>query len=156
MGLPWNNSQLTPHHLHRLPQRPTWFLGGSWHWARLPRCQTSPEVNVHEGGGPVRDISGPSNSYDALVRGICLEILEVYEVGPRDYRILRHYWDIFTMVARTVRYYREAFSEFWGVTQGEPLFPTIFNVVVDAVVHNWVLLVVGGAGGLPYTLARLF
>ena len=29
-----------------------------------------------------------------------------------------------------------------GVTQGNPLSPTIFNVVVDAVVHHWVTIVV--------------
>ena len=27
-----------------------------------------------------------------------------------------------------------------GVTQGDPLSPTIFNVVVDAVVHHWLLV----------------
>ena len=29
-----------------------------------------------------------------------------------------------------------------GVTQGNPLSPTIFNVVVDAVVRHWVTLTV--------------
>ena len=42
-------------------------------------------------------------------------------------------------------YYREAFQGFKGVTQGDPLSPTIFNMVVDAVVRHWVSLVVGGA-----------
>ena len=32
-----------------------------------------------------------------------------------------------------------------GVTQGDPLSFTIFNVVVDAVVRNWVMLVIAGA-----------
>ena len=27
-----------------------------------------------------------------------------------------------------------------ALTQGDPLSPTIFNVVVDAVVHHWLLL----------------
>ena len=30
-----------------------------------------------------------------------------------------------------------AFKGTRGVTQGDPLSPTIFNVVVDAVVRNW-------------------
>ena len=38
-------------------------------------------------------------------------------------------------------YYREAFKGFWGMTQVESLSPTIFNVVVDAVVRHWVFLV---------------
>ena len=31
---------------------------------------------------------------------------------------------------------------FRGVTQGEPLSPTIFNVVVDVVVRHWVEVMV--------------
>ena len=46
------------------------------------------------------------------------------------------------MVAHAGGYYEEEFQFFWGVTLGGPLSPTIFNVVVDAVVHHYVLLVV--------------
>ena len=42
------------------------------------------------------------------------------------------------MVARAGEYYRTAFRGERGVTQGEPLSPTIFNVVVDAVIWHWV------------------
>ena len=42
------------------------------------------------------------------------------------------------MVARAGGYYGKAFKGERGVTQGEPLSPTIFNVVVDAVVRHWV------------------
>ena len=38
------------------------------------------------------------------------------------------------MVARAGGYYGTAFQGASGVTQGDPLPPTIFNVVVDAVV----------------------
>ena len=44
------------------------------------------------------------------------------------------------MVARAGGYYGEDFKGAWGVTQGDPLSPTIFNVVVDAVVRHWVTL----------------
>ena len=43
-----------------------------------------------------------------------------------------------TMVARAGGYYGTAFGGERGVTQGDPLSPTIFNVVVDAVVRHWV------------------
>ena len=33
------------------------------------------------------------------------------------------------------------------MTQGEPLSPTIFNVVADAVVHHWISLVAEGEEG---------
>ena len=50
------------------------------------------------------------------------------------------------MVARTGGYYRTAFRGERGVTQGDPLSPTIFNVVVDAVVRHCVAVMVEGAG----------
>ena len=42
------------------------------------------------------------------------------------------------MVDRAGGYYGTAFGGERGVTQGDPLSPTIFNVVVDAVVRHWV------------------
>ena len=42
------------------------------------------------------------------------------------------------MVARAGGYYGEAFKGTRGVTQGDPLSPTLFNVVVDAVVRHWI------------------
>ena len=45
------------------------------------------------------------------------------------------------MVARVGRYYGGNFCRERGVMQGDPLSPTIFNVVVDAVVHHWESLV---------------
>ena len=44
-------------------------------------------------------------------------------------------------------YYREDVQGFWGLTQGELLPPTIFNVVVDAMLRHWISLVVGVSGG---------
>ena len=42
------------------------------------------------------------------------------------------------MVAQAGRYYGTTFRGYRGATQGDPLSPTIFNVVVDAVIRNWV------------------
>ena len=50
--------------------------------------------------------------------------------------MLRKYWDKTTMVARAGGYYRKGFKGGRGVTQGDPLSPTIFNVVMDAV-QSW-------------------
>ena len=49
------------------------------------------------------------------------------------------------MVARAGGYYGTGFKGTRGVTQGNPLSPTIFNVVVYAVVRHWVMLVVEDA-----------
>ena len=59
-------------------------------------------------------------------------------VGPGAGRLLKTYWRRLTMVARAGGYYGESFKGSRGVTQGDPLSPTIFNVVVDAVVRHWI------------------
>ena len=46
------------------------------------------------------------------------------------------------MVGRVGGYYGAPFCGDRGVTQGDPLLLTIFNVVVDAVVHHWESLLV--------------
>ena len=66
------------------------------------------------------------------------------------------------MVARAGGYYRTAFQGGRGVTKGDPLSPTIFNVVVDAVVRRWVTGVIaeveaqGGLGKEGRHQAALF
>ena len=79
-----------------------------------------------------------TKAYDALYRSRCMEILEGYGVGPSARRLLTTYWRRLTMVARAGGYYGEAFKGERGVTQGDPLSPTIFNVVVEAVVRHWI------------------
>ena len=79
-----------------------------------------------------------TKAYDALDRSRILEILEGFGVGPRARRLLRAYWGKSTMVARAGGYYGDGFKGVRGVTQGDPLSPTIFNVVVDAVVRHCV------------------
>ena len=49
------------------------------------------------------------------------------------------------MVARAGGCYRVAFKGDPGVTQVDPLSPTIFNVVLDVLVRHWVELVVEDA-----------
>ena len=41
------------------------------------------------------------------------------------------------MVARDSGYYRQPFHGSWGVTQGDPLYPSNFNVLVDVIVCHW-------------------
>ena len=85
-------------------------------------------------------------SYDALDRSRGLEILEGYSMGTRDLCLFRRYWERLRVVARVGGYYREPFFGERGMTQGYPMFPTIFNVVVDSVVHHWESLAVEGSG----------
>ena len=89
-----------------------------------------------------------TKAYDALDRSRTLEILKGYGVGDRVRRLLATYWERTTMVARAGRYYGKGFKGERGVTQGDPLSPTIFNVVVDAVVRHCISLVAYVEAGL--------
>ena len=68
-------------------------------------------------------------------------------MGTRYIHLLHRYWERLQMLERTGGYYREKFRRERGMTQGEPLLPTILNVVVDSVVRHWELLVTETAGG---------
>ena len=81
-------------------------------------------------------------SHNALDRSSCLGILEGYGVGTRSLRLLQEYWMRFRMVARAGDYYGAPFHREIGITHGNPLSPTISNVVVDAVVRHWESLLV--------------
>ena len=72
---------------------------------------------------------------------MALDLLAAYGVVPRTVRLIRTYWDRLTMVAKAGGYLGCPFKGYQVVTQGDPLTPTIFNVVVDAVVRHWVMVV---------------
>ena len=62
------------------------------------------------------------------------------------------------MIAKVGGYFGRLFKGCRGITQGDPLFPTIFNVVMDAVICHWVTLVTpteADMGGLGLTIIDL-
>lgn len=77
-------------------------------------------------------------AYDTLDRDRTLQILEGYGVGPRALGLLRSSWQRQTVVARQGRYYGEPFPATRGVTQGDIISPTIFNIVCDAIIRQWI------------------
>ena len=84
-------------------------------------------------------------AYDSLDRDRCIDILIGYGVGPRIIHILQTYWIRLQMAEKAGGHYRPVFQIHRGVIQGDPLLPTIFNVVVDAVIRHWVTVL--GWGG---------
>ena len=77
---------------------------------------------------------GLRKAYDALNRESCMKIIGGYGSIPQMERILWNYWDHLSMVDRAGRYYGTPFKGCQGVTQGGPIYTTIFNMVVDAVI----------------------
>ena len=62
------------------------------------------------------------------------------------------------MVANSGGYFGRLFKGYRGVTQVNPLSPTIFDVAVDAVIHHWMVVVIqteAGTGVLGLTTIDL-
>jgi retron-type reverse transcriptase len=80
-------------------------------------------------------------AYDTLDRERTLEILEHYGVGALTLQLLRQFWDRQLVVAKQGGHFGMAFPATRGVMQGDIVSPTIFNIVVDAIVRHWLNLV---------------
>jgi hypothetical protein len=76
-------------------------------------------------------------AFDAIDQKQCLFILEWYGVGLSMHRMIRLFWDKATNVFRASGNYGTPFKMDRGVTQSGPLLAKLFNVMVDAVVREW-------------------
>ena len=97
-------------------------------------------------------------AYYALYWDRCLDIIAAYGVGPSTLQLLWTYWDQLTMVVRASGYFRRPLKWCRGVTQGNPLSPTIFNVVMNSFVRHCLTGVTPtevGTGGLGLTIIDL-
>ena len=56
-------------------------------------------------------------------------------------RVLRLYWGYLLVLAQAGKYYGATFQGLRERTHGYPLSPTIFNMVLDAVICCWFMLV---------------
>ena len=83
---------------------------------------------------------------NTLYKERALDLLELYKFGPRTFQLLWMYWDRLTMVANVGKYFRRPFKGYRGITQGHPLSPIIFKVVLDSVICHWVTVVTPAEG----------
>ena len=74
-------------------------------------------------------------AYDAMDRGRCLDILRDCGVGEKALRLIARFWRDAELACRVGGYYGRPFQARRGVTQGGPLLPTLFNLMVDAIVR---------------------
>jgi hypothetical protein len=76
-------------------------------------------------------------AFYSLDRERALRILEAYGVGPNIRRIISTVWAGDTMVPRQAGYFGTPFLAERGVRVGDNMSPTVFNIVIDAVVRHW-------------------
>lgn len=78
----------------------------------------------------------PKNAFDTVSRSRLMELLEVYGVRTRLRGLIQAYWDTQQVALKQKDFYGEAFHPQSGVTQGDVLSPTLFNILVDFVVRQ--------------------
>jgi hypothetical protein len=76
-------------------------------------------------------------AFDAMDKERSIMFLEGYGAGPWMIWPIRGYWRDAIMVCQAAGNYGTAFKAGCGVTQGGPLSAKIFNILVDAVVWEW-------------------
>ena len=82
-------------------------------------------------------------AYDSLDMGRCLEVLRGEGLGPNMARLVTSYWYQQRIVSKSGKFLGKYFWAGRGVTQGDPMSPMIFNIVVDAVVRAFLDVVCG-------------
>ena len=70
-------------------------------------------------------------------------------MGEQAMQLIRYFWDHASLACRAQGRYGPIFKAGRGVTQGGPLSPKIFNVMVDAVVRQWLRIVLGDEYTMP-------
>jgi hypothetical protein len=65
-------------------------------------------------------------------------VLEGYSASPWMIRLICGFWRDAIMVCRAAGNYGTAFKAGRGVTQGGPLSAKLFNIMVDAIVWEWI------------------
>ena len=65
-----------------------------------------------------------------------LQILKHYGIGDTTLDILREYWRKQRCIIKSGSYYSKQFKPTSGVTQGDILSPTFFNIIVDSILKR--------------------
>jgi hypothetical protein len=72
--------------------------------------------------------------------GSCLKILVLHGAGPQMLCLIHNFWDMATNICQAKGNDSQPFKARCNMTQGGPLLAKLFNIVVDAVVREWMRL----------------
>ena len=75
--------------------------------------------------------------YAMYRRESCIKTIVGYRVGPNFRRLIQLFLDHAELVCRASGVLGEPFKVYWGVPQGGPVSPRIFNLMVGAIVREW-------------------
>ena len=75
------------------------------------------------------------SSCESLERGGYVGIIRDCGLWPNIRRLLQRFWNEQAAVPKARRYYVHLFLTERGVTQGDPVYPTVFNILVESVVR---------------------
>ena len=64
-----------------------------------------------------------------------MKILLEYGMVPQLQILLQRYWNEQRVITKKGKYYGRPLSTCRGVTKGDTVSPTLFNIIVDAVVR---------------------
>ena len=81
-------------------------------------------------------------AYDTVDWYHLIHTLEGYGVVPRMCRLLKTFWDHQQVVPRYNGYHGPAFPYTRVTTQSGLVSLTLFNVVLDNVIHTWLAIIV--------------
>ena len=74
-------------------------------------------------------------AYDSIERKIFIEVLTGYGLSPKIRRLQQRYWSDQAVVPKLGWYYRQPFNTGIVVTQGGPVSPSVFNILVNVVIR---------------------
>lgn len=78
-----------------------------------------------------------SKACDALDRARLLDLLRACGIGPNIVRILEMFWATHAAHPRQAGCHGTPVAVNRGVTQGEVVSPTLFNIVINAIIRHW-------------------
>ena len=82
-----------------------------------------------------------TKAYDTLDCTHTLSFLKAYGLGPNIHSLIESVWEWELLVPKSIDCFGNSFHAHWGIQQGDVLSPVIFNIVVDAVIREWLACV---------------